>query len=60
MRCACSEPKRPRSPGAQTEVEQEATNTELPSIDYSHIPPLRIADRYALGKVPINKRREDS
>jgi hypothetical protein len=30
-------------------AEQEATNAKLHTIDYSHIPPLRIADRYAAG-----------
>ncbi|OBI45646.1 hypothetical protein A5707_01720 [Mycobacterium kyorinense] len=31
-------------------AEQEARNAELRSRDYSHIPPLRVADRYAAGR----------
>ena len=31
-------------------AEQEIRNAELRNIDYSHIPPLRIADRYADGR----------
>jgi hypothetical protein len=31
-------------------AEQEAKNAELHRIDHSHIPPLRIADRYAAGR----------
>ena len=32
-------------------AEQEAKNAELRKIDYSHIPRLRVADRYADGRV---------
>ena len=31
-------------------AEQEAKNAELKKMDYSHIPPLRIADRYVAGR----------
>jgi hypothetical protein len=31
-------------------AEQEAKNAELHKIDYSHIPPLRVADRYSRGR----------
>jgi hypothetical protein len=31
-------------------AEQEAENAELHKIDYSHIPPLRVADRYTHGR----------
>lgn len=34
----------------RAEAEQEARNAELRNIDYSHIPPLRVADRYADGR----------
>lgn len=33
-------------------AEQEARNAELRAMDYSHIPPLRFADRYLGGKRP--------
>ncbi len=33
-------------------AEQEAKNAELHEIDHSHIPPLRIAERYAGGIRP--------
>jgi hypothetical protein len=31
-------------------AEQEAKDAELHKIDYSHIPPLRVADRYERGR----------
>lgn len=34
----------------RAEAEQEARNAELRGIDDSHIPPLRVADRYASGR----------
>ena len=34
---------------AETHAEQEKRNAALHNIDHSHIPPLRIADRYAGG-----------
>lgn len=36
----------------RAEAEQEARNAELRNIDYSHIPPLRVAGRYANGRRP--------
>jgi hypothetical protein len=33
-------------------AEQEAKNAKLRRIDYSHITPLRVADRYAVGMRP--------
>ncbi|KUI16248.1 hypothetical protein AU193_15900 [Mycobacterium sp. GA-1285] len=49
--CGCS----PGSFARRTHIqelwaEQEAKNVELKSIDYSHIPPLRVADRYRRGR----------
>ncbi len=37
-------------------AEQEAKNAELHKIDYSHIPPLRIAARYAAGRARATRR----
>jgi len=34
----------------RAEAEQEARNAELRQLDYSHIPALRVADRYASGR----------
>ena len=45
-------PSAPSPTGRQVEkscAEQEARNAGPRGIDYSHIPPLRIADRYAAG-----------
>lgn len=36
----------------RAEAEQEARNAALRRIDYSHIPPLRVAERYAHGRRP--------
>ncbi len=41
-------------------AEQEAKNAELREIDYSHIPPLRIADRYAGGPRSVASGLADS
>ena len=35
---------------AEIQAEQEKRNAALHKIDHSHIPPLRIADRYAGGR----------
>ncbi len=35
---------------AEIQAEQEERNAALRKIDYSHIPPLRVADRYARGR----------
>lgn len=42
-----SGPKHSRPEGL---TEQETENAELRRLDYSHIPPLRIAERYAGGR----------
>jgi hypothetical protein len=34
----------------EIQAEQEQKNAALHKIDYSHIPPLRIADRYTAGR----------
>lgn len=34
---------------AEIQAEQEERNAALHEIDHSHIPPLRVAERYALG-----------
>lgn len=40
-----------RNPGLRAQwAEQEARNAALRAIDFSHIPPLRLADRYAGGQ----------
>ena len=39
---------------AEIQAEQEERNAALHKIDHSHIPPLRVADRYARGR---RKRR---
>ena len=35
---------------ADTPVDQEARNAELRTMDYSHIPPLRLSSRYTKGR----------
>jgi hypothetical protein len=35
---------------AEIQAEQEECNAALHKIDYSHIPPLRLAGRYARGR----------
>ena len=35
---------------AEIQAEQEARNAELHKVEHSHIPPLRIAERYAAGR----------
>ena len=42
---------------AEIQAEQEQRNTALHEIDHSHIPPLRIAARYAAGR-PRALRRD--
>src|ERR1700756_3682461 len=41
---------------AEIEAEQEQRNAALRKIDYSHIPPLRIAARYAAGRPRATRR----
>jgi hypothetical protein len=52
---AAASPPRAGSPARQRYVEeiwaeQEAKNAELHKIDHSHVPPLRVADRYTHGR----------
>jgi hypothetical protein len=44
----------------EIQADQEAKNVELRGIDCSHIPPLRIAARYAAGRPGARRRGETS
>lgn len=56
VKCACSDTQRqqiratPDAHVVEIWAAQEAKNAELHKIDYSHIPLLRIAERYAAGR----------
>jgi hypothetical protein len=54
--CACSNAQRqkirttPAPHVIEIWAEQQTRNTKLHNVDHSHIPPVRIADRYAGGR----------
>ena len=46
-------------PSAEIQAAQEKRNAALHKIDHSHMPPLRIADRYAAGRPRLTVRPRD-
>lgn len=56
-RCACPEsqrhPKGQASRGPGSRPKPESTTIQMHNTDFGRIPPLRIAARYASGRVPV-------
>lgn len=64
VKCACSNDTQHQKISTISDAhvleiwaEQDAKNAELRKIDFSHVRPLRIAERYAAGRPETRRRR---